>query len=191
MCCIFLKRCLTRSAHSLCFTSGQRIDIPLILGFYQHLMKLPMNFFGTRKIGEIVSRFNDASKIRDTISSATLIIMIDTLMAVAGGVILCVQNAQLFGITAIMLVLYAVIVFSFNNPVKKINQQVMEENAQLTSYLVESLNGIETVKSFTAERKANFETETKFIKLLKSVFKSGTIGNVENTLPTELPPLAG
>ena len=35
----------------------------------------------------------------------------------------------------------------------------MENNAQLTSYLVESLNGIETVKTFNAERKANIETE--------------------------------
>lgn len=161
---------------------GQRIDIPLILGFYQHLMKLPMNFFGTRKIGEIVSRFNDASKIRDTISSATLTIMIDTLMAVAGGVILCIQNAPLFGITVIILALYAAIVFSFNRPVKKINEKVMEENAQLTSFLVESLEGIETVKSFTAERYANLKTENKFVKLLKSVFKSGMIGNIENSL---------
>jgi ATP-binding cassette, subfamily C, bacteriocin exporter len=170
---------------------GQRIDIPLILGFYQHLMKLPMNFFGTRKIGEIISRFNDASKIRDTISSATLTIMIDTLMAIAGGVILCVQNAPLFGITAIILALYGIIVFSFNRPVKKINEKVMEENAQLTSYLVESLEGIETVKSFTAERHANLKTENKFIRLLKSVFKSGTIGNVEYSLTDGIGSIGG
>lgn len=170
---------------------SQRIDIPLILGFYQHLMKLPMNFFGTRKIGEIVSRFNDASKIRDTISNATLTIMIDTLMAIAGGVMLCVQNAKLFGITVIMLALYAAIVFSFNRPVKKVNQEMMEENAQLTSYLVESLEGIETVKSFTAERKANGETEQKFVKLLKSVFKGGFIGNAENSLAAGVAAVGG
>ena len=101
-----------------------------------------MNFFGTRKIGEIISRFVDASKIRDTISSAALTIMIDTLMAIAGGVMLCIENARLFGITVIILGLYAAIVFSFNKPVKKINEKMMEENAQLTSFLVESLQGI-------------------------------------------------
>lgn len=50
-------------------------------------MELPMNFFGTRKVGEIISRFNDAGKVRDAISGATLTIMIDTLMAVAGAII--------------------------------------------------------------------------------------------------------
>ena len=43
----------------------------------------------------------------------------------------------------------------------------MEDNAQLTSYLVESLNGMQTVKAFNAERKANYETESRFVKLLK------------------------
>jgi len=54
----------------------------------------------------------------------------------------------------------------------------MENNAQLTSYLVESLNGIETLKAFNAERKASIETEKKFIKLLKSIFKGGFISNI-------------
>lgn len=43
---------------------SQKLDIPLILGYYQHVLKLPMNFFGTRKVGEIISRFMDASKIQ-------------------------------------------------------------------------------------------------------------------------------
>ena len=59
-------------------------------------MELPMNFFGTRKVGEIISRFNDAGKVRDAISGATLTIMIDTLMAVAGAIILYIQNSIIF-----------------------------------------------------------------------------------------------
>ena len=66
--------------HLLLYLS-QKLDIALLLGYYRHVLELPMNFFGTRKVGEIVSRFNDASKVRDAISGATLTIMIDTLMA--------------------------------------------------------------------------------------------------------------
>jgi ATP-binding cassette, subfamily C, bacteriocin exporter len=65
-----------------------------------------MNFFGTRKTGEIVSRFQDASKVRDAISGATLTLMIDTLMVVAGGAILYAQNSFMFGITFIIAVSY-------------------------------------------------------------------------------------
>lgn len=161
---------------------GQKLDIPLILGYYEHVLGLPMNFFGTRKVGEIVSRFTDASKIREAISSATLTIMIDSLMAIVGGVVLFAQNRTLFVISVIVVALYGVIVFAFNKPVKKINEKQMEDNAQVTSYLVETLNGIETVKAFHAEDKAQAKTDKLFVKLLKSTFKGGMIINAQQTL---------
>jgi len=54
-----------------------------------------MNFFGTRKVGEIISRFNDASKVREAMSSATLTVMIDVLMVIVGGVNLYMQSGFL------------------------------------------------------------------------------------------------
>lgn len=141
-----------------------------------------MNFFGTRKVGEIISRFNDASKVRDAISGATLTIMIDTLMAIVGGIILYFQNAKMFGITIIVVVLYFIIVLSFNKWYKRLNEQQMENNAQLTSYMVESLNGIQTVKAYNAEREAKLKSETKFIRLLRSVFKLSWVGNLQGSL---------
>ena len=170
---------------------SQKLDIPLILGYYQHVLGLPMNFFGTRKVGEIVSRFMDASKIRDAISSATLSIMIDTLMALVGGIVLYMQNRVLFGISLIVVVLYAVIVFAFNKPVKDINEKQMEDNAQVTSYLVESLNGIETIKAFHAEEKAQAKTDKLFVKFLKSIFKSGIISNAQQTLTNAISTIGG
>ncbi|RCX19469.1 ATP-binding cassette subfamily B protein [Anaerobacterium chartisolvens] len=161
---------------------SQRIDIPLMLGYYNHVIELPMSFFGTRQVGEIISRFNDATKIREAISSATLTIMIDTLMAIIGGFILYSQNRLLFGITIIPVILYASIVWSFNKPIKNVNRITMESSARITSFLFESLSGIETVKAFNAERRVNLETETRFIRLIKSVFKTGLINNIQTSL---------
>ena len=83
-----------RSHLLLCLS--QKLDIALLLGYYRHVMELPMNFFGTRKVGEIISRFNDAGKVRDAISGATLTIMIDTLMAWAGAIILYIQTVKAY-----------------------------------------------------------------------------------------------
>lgn len=145
-------------------------------------MELPMNFFGKRKVGEIISRFNDAGKVRDAISGAVLTIMIDTLMAVAGAVILYAQNIKLFGIAVIIVILYCTIVASFNKWYEKLNRKQMEDNAQLTSYMVESLNGIQTIKAYNAERKTNRETEIKFVKLLRSVFDLSWVSNLQSSL---------
>lgn len=177
-------------SHMMLYLS-QRLDISLILGYYSHVLKLPMNFFGSRKVGEIVSRFNDASKVRDAISGATLTIMIDTLMAIIGGIILYMQNSNLFAVAFIIVALYAVIVFVFNKPLKNINRKVMEDNSQLTSYLVESLNGIETVKAYNAERSAGIETEKKFVKFMRSIFKNGWINNLSGSLSSFLSMVGG
>ena len=168
-------------SHLLLYMS-QRIDIPLILGYYNHVLDLPMNFFGTRRVGEIVSRFMDAGKVRNAISGAVLTIMIDVLMAFAGGIILYMQNPTLFFIAFTMLVLYGAIVFGFNTPLRNMNRTVMENNSDLTSYLMESLNGIDTVKSFNAEQLSKQETEKKFIGLLKSNFRLSFVNNVRGTL---------
>uniref|UniRef100_UPI004055EAA2 peptidase domain-containing ABC transporter n=1 Tax=Acetatifactor sp. TaxID=1872090 RepID=UPI004055EAA2 len=177
-------------SHLLLYLS-QKLDIALLLGYYRHVLELPMNFFGTRKVGEIISRFTDASKVRDAISGATLTIMIDTLMAIAGAIILYMQNATMFGIAFIIVVLYGIIVIAFNKQYKKLNEKQMEDNAQLTSYLVESLNGIKTVKAYNAERKANRETESKFVKLLKSVFDLCLVGNIQASLKTAIELIGG
>ncbi len=170
---------------------SQKLDIALLLGYYDHVLKLPMNFFGTRKVGEIISRFQDASSIRDAISNATLTVMIDTLMAVAGGLILFFKNKVLFSIAFFMVILYAILVLVFNRPYKKANEKQMENNAQLTSYLVESLNGIQTVKAFNGERTVQTETEFKFIRLLKSIFKLACISNAQEGLKTFVEAVGG
>jgi len=168
-------------SHLLLYLS-QKLDIALLLSYYRHVLELPMNFFGTRKVGEIVSRFNDASKVRDAISGAALTIMIDTLMALAGAIILYMQNSQMFAIAIIMVLLYSVIVLSFNKWYEELNRKQMEDGAQLTSYLVESLNGIQTIKTYNAEGKANRKTEVRFIKLLKSIFNLSWVSNLQSSL---------
>lgn len=165
---------------------SQKLDVSLILGYYQHVLSLPMTFFGTRKVGEIISRLMDASKVREAVSGATLTIVLDTLMVIIGGIILYAQNAFLFGITIIVVPFYILIVWGFRKPFESINRKEMEENAQVTSYLVESLNGIETVKAFNAEYSANLETETRFIKFLKSIFKHGMLDNFQSALKSYL-----
>lgn len=163
---------------------SQKLDISILFGYYEHVVALPMQFFASRKIGEIISRFYDASKVREAISGAALTVCIDIMMVLAGGVILFLESQLLFFIAFIIVILYAVIVIVFDPKFKKYNEQVMENDAQLNSYFIEVLNGIQTVKSFSAYEKVNFECESKFIYFLKSILNLGKIRNSQNALKT-------
>lgn len=179
---LLIFKILTEFFRQLLFIyMAQNIDVPLLLGYYNHVVNLPMNFFGTRKVGDILSRFNDGDKIRKAISSVTLTLMIDILMSVIGGLILYLQNTKLFLTCFIPIVLYLILVFGFKKTLKKVNREVMEANANMSSYLVESMEGIETIKAFTGEGIVQTKTENNFMKFMKCILRHGVTYNVMQT----------
>lgn len=159
----------------------QSIDIPIMLGYYNHSLFLPMKFYSMRDTGEIISRFNDASSIRNIVSEASLTIMMDTIMAVVGAVVLFNSNILLFSISVVMLILYGIIVFVYNKPIKKINRETMEMNSKVTSQFVETINGIETIKTFNREENEKLKTDGIYKIFLKKVFKSGVLSLSQQT----------
>jgi ATP-binding cassette subfamily B protein len=147
-------------------TMSKNIDLPLMLGYYDHVTELPMNFFDTRKTGEIISRFNDAGKIREAISGVTLTLMIDVVMVLVCGVVLWQRSRELFLVAVIIFLLYLLTSLLYVKPLDKFNRDLMEQNAQFSSYLKESIDGIETVKSTQAENAVKEKTHTLFLTFL-------------------------
>ena len=161
---------------------SQKIDISLIFQYYQHVLKLPISFFDTRNVGEILSRLNDASKIRNAISGATLTVMIDSLLVIGAGIVLFIQSWKLFLVALILLPFSILVVWLYTKPFQKIQRKLMSEAAETESYLVESLNGVSTIKALNAESEAIFVTEKKFIKFIRSVFKASWMQNIQSSI---------
>lgn len=161
---------------------SQRIDIALMLNYYQHVLSLPMDFFDSRRVGEILSRVSDASKIRIALSGATLSVVLDTLMIVVSGLVLFFQNRFMFGVALVFIPFYLLVFLLFNKPYQRVQRQTMEDAADLESYMVESLNGAATIKAFAGETQVLATTETKFIKLLRSVFSDSSLRNTQRVL---------
>jgi ATP-binding cassette subfamily B protein len=150
-----------------------------------------MSFFDSRKVGEILSRLNDASKIEDALSGATLSVLIDTLMIIGAGIVLYIQSWQLFLISLFYIPFSIVVVWCFKKPFQKGNRKVMAESADTESYLVESLSGIATIKAMNGEGDAVWETEKRFIKEIKTGFKLGWVQNLQISLQDVITLLGG
>ena len=87
----------------------KRINLSLMLGYYNHVVDLKMDFFGNHKTGDIISRFSDASKIQEALANVTLTLMIDVVMVIFCGIVLHRQSVILFYVTVIILALYVLI----------------------------------------------------------------------------------
>ncbi len=164
--------------------TGQKIDAQLILGYYKHLLKLPQSFFDTMRVGEIISRVNDAVKIRSFINDVSISLIVNIFIVIFSFSLMFVYSWKLALIMALVIPLYAIVYFITNKLNKKRERKVMENSAELESQLVESLNSVKTIKQFGMEDFANLKTETRFIGLLRTVYKSG-INNLFSTNSTE------
>ena len=128
-----------------------KTDISLSISYIKHVLHLPMNFFETRRTGEILSRFNDSNKIRTTLSNIALGTLLDALMMVFTGIYLGVTSFKLFLILIITVPLSSVVVWVSSKFFAKNYRQQMEQNADLNSYLVEMLRGIPVIQSINAQ----------------------------------------
>lgn len=161
---------------------SNHLDTALVLKSYIHATNLPMNFFEYRKTGEIISRFTDAALARDAISQGAITILIDLVMAIIGGIMLYMESPVLLGIASVLLILYAVIAFSFARPLKKHNEKIMNDNSLFNAHVIESINGEETLKTLHAESDFGKKGTDLFEKLLSSVLRGNTISNAQTTL---------
>lgn len=165
-----LQAVLTYGQNFLMAVLGQRLAIDVILGYVRHLYELPMSFFSTRRTGEIVSRFADANKIIDALANTIMTLFLDVRIVLILGIVLGIQNGTLFLVSLIAVPCYLVIVFAFQRPFDRLNQETMESNAILSSSIIEDLNGIETIKSLTGERVSYERVDREFLTYLKKSF---------------------
>lgn len=153
--------------------TGQLIDARLILGYYRHLLHLPQQFFDQMRTGEIVSRINDAIKIRSFINDTLINITVNLFVLVFAFLLMFVYNWKLALLMLLVIPLYTGVYWISNQLNRKRERKIMEQAAELESQLIESVSSVKTIRQLGMEETAHFKTEVRFINLLHSTYKSG------------------
>ncbi len=159
-----------------------KIDIPLMLGYFEHIYRLPMKFFSARKTGDITTRFSDAFTIKDIFTNIALSLIMDVGMALVTGVLLFRMNLGLFFIIFFMTVISLVLVFIFKQPYKKINEEQMQQASALNSQIIEGLRAVETIKGNANEEVELENIEREYIRSLRIGYKESMLSNVQGTI---------
>lgn len=145
---------------------GQKLSYNITLEYIKYILFLPLDFFKKRKAGEILSRFNDSSKITDAFGSLIVSGVLDLQMLILTSIFLLFQNYKLFNIVLCISPLYIFLIINFNKKFNQLNYQVMEAGAILDSSVVEGISGIESIKSMASEVEILHKIEKEFDDLL-------------------------
>lgn len=154
---------------------SQKIDIPLMLGYFDHIYKLPMKFFATRKTGDIITRFSDAGTIKNVFTSIALSLILDVSMTLLSGIVLFNMNVKLFSIIIFMTIINIMLVLAYKPIYKKFNEEQMQQASVLNSQIIEGLRGIETTKGNANELAELENIEREYIRSLRIGLRQGKV----------------
>ena len=150
---------------------NQKIDLSITLDIYKNIIKLPYYYYKNRTTGDMVSRINDLDNVRDMISKVALSLFVDIPLTLVSLIVLYFLNHTLFAVGISILILYLIIIILFRRSFNDYIKKIQVKKGETTSYMVESISGFETVKNVNIEDNIIEKFESKYVKLLKDIFR--------------------
>jgi ATP-binding cassette subfamily B protein len=149
-----------------------RIDAETVPGYHRHLLGLPLSFFSSRRAGEIISRLNDAIKIRIAISATTLSIVVDAILIVTTASIMMLLDWPLTLRALWFIPAFACGVWLLNKPMKRHQHAAMEKGARLEAEIVETIGAIREIKTFRAGPRLQMKMDARFGQMQDDIFQA-------------------
>lgn len=150
---------------------SKKIDYFLITNVYNHILLLPYTYFKNKSTGEIISRINDLSYVRNILIKLILTCLIDITLIIVTSLILINISYLLFLFSLITLLLYLIITIICSSIFKKYINDNQEKSAEVNSFLVESFNSYDSIKGTNSELKQINKFKNKYKDLLESIFR--------------------
>lgn len=151
---------------------GSRINISLISDFLIKLMKLPIAFFDSKTIGDLLQRVQDHDRIENFLSSSTIGVLFSLLSVVVFSAILAWFSPLIFTIFLVGTALYITWIALFMKRRKVLDYKRFDQASGNQSSMVQLLNGMQEIKLNNSERRRRWEWERIQVKLYKISVKS-------------------
>lgn len=155
-----------------------RVDAELGAKIYKHLMALPMAYFATRKVGEVVARVREMDAIRSFFTGTGLTSGVDLLFTVFFLAVMAYYSPSLTVVVVVSLPFFLGISMLLIPLLNKHVEDRFTKAAENQAFLVESIAGVETVKSMTAESRFQRQWEERLAEYVRSSFKTGHLANM-------------
>ena len=174
-----------------------RINISLISDFFIKLMKLPMKFFDTKLMGDLLQRIEDHRRVEQFLTSSSLSLLFSFFTFLVFGVVLAVYNLGIFFVFLMGTSLYAGWIILFLKKRRQLDYKYFEQAGRNRNVTYQLLGGMQEIKLQGCEQRKRWEWEDVQADLFKvnlqslnlqQVQQAGsiTINEVKNILITVL-----
>ena len=159
-----------------------KIDYILMTDSFSHIVSFPYQYYKNKTTGDILSRINDLSCIRDSISNFFLTIFVDSFLVILVIFFLLKINLYLTLINIVIVILYLIIVKFFNNFLNNLIIEGKQTISEVNTNVVETLEIVDTIKGLNLENIFKNKFNKIYSKYIKINFRFNNIHNFENLI---------
>ncbi len=156
---------------------SNRFDLTLISGFINHTLLLPLKFFESRRVGDIITRVQENRKVQVFITRQAILAWLDALMAIVYVGLMFYYNWRLTLLILGLIPPIVVLTLVATPLLRKVSREAFNTEAAESSLLVEMLSGVATVKAAAAEREIRWRWEDSFTSALNAQFRGQKLAN--------------
>ncbi|KYC41182.1 peptidase C39 [Scytonema hofmannii PCC 7110] len=162
--------------------TARRLDLSLSAQLFRHLMRLPLAYFESRRVGDTVARVQELEQIRQFLTGTALTVVLDSIFAVVYLALMFYYNIPLTFVALAVLPLFALLTLIATPILRNWLNETFNRSADSQSFLVETITGIHSVKAHAAEPAARVRWEGLFARFIRTGFKASTTSNISSNI---------
>lgn len=160
--------------------TASRIDVELGSRLFRHLVNLPLAYFQARRVGDSVARVRELENIRSFLTGNAITVVLDVLFSVVFIAVMFYYSAWLTLIVLLSLPLYFLVSLIVTPVLRARLQDSFARGAENQAFLVETVNGIDTVKSMAVEPQVVRKWEDQIAGYVAAGFKTQNLSAIAN-----------
>ncbi|SFP02772.1 ATP-binding cassette, subfamily B, HlyB/CyaB [Pseudomonas sp. NFACC24-1] len=160
--------------------TASRIDVELGSRLFRHLLNLPLAYFQARRVGDSVARVRELENIRSFLTGNAITVVLDVLFSVVFIGVMFYYSAWLTLIVLLSLPLYFLVSLIVTPLLRARLQDSFNRGAQNQAFLVETVNGIDTLKSMAVEPQVVRKWEDQIAGYVAAGFKTQNLSAIAN-----------
>ena len=172
---------------------GTTLNIQWRANIFAHLLRLPVQYFEKRHVGDVVSRMGSVDRVQQTLTTTFLEALLDGVMALIIVGMMLVYSPALSAISLTAMLLYALVRWAWYGPLRSATEEQIVHSARQQSHFLETIRGVKTIKLFqkNEERRAvwlsllvdqvNADLRTQQLQLMCKTL-NGVLFGLENIL---------
>ncbi len=160
---------------------SSRVNISLVSDFFAKLMKLPISYFDTKMIGDIVQRINDNNRIESFLTGSSLNTLFSAFNFIIFSGVLAWYSIKIFVVFLIGTFLYFLWISFFLKRRADLDYKRFSQSSKNQSKVMELINGMQEIKLHNAEREKRWQWEALQVKLFKINLKSLSLTTTQNS----------